>query len=86
MLKLQSGEQVLDVGSGLGGGALYMAENYDVDVVGLDLSTNMVHIALGRAISCQNGSVSITCASIEKSMNACNLLFILLLLCRTSRG
>ena len=65
MLKLQSGEQVLDVGSGLGGGALYMAENYDVDVVGLDLSTNMVHIALGRAISCQNGSVCTRCVPLS---------------------
>eukprot|EP00117_Sycon_ciliatum_P013850 scpid88188/ scgid14351/ Phosphoethanolamine N-methyltransferase len=35
MLKLQKDEKVLDVGSGLGGGALYMAENHGVDVLGL---------------------------------------------------
>ncbi|XP_065185084.1 uncharacterized protein LOC135815686 [Sycon ciliatum] len=66
MLKLQEGEQVMDVGSGLGGGALYMAENYGVDVLGLDLSTNMVHIALARAVSCSTGSVLYEVSDITK--------------------
>ncbi|XP_065185083.1 uncharacterized protein LOC135815685 isoform X2 [Sycon ciliatum] len=56
MLNLQKGEKVLDVGSGLGGAARYMAENHGVDVLGLDLSTNMVHIALSRAVSCSAGA------------------------------
>ncbi|XP_065185080.1 uncharacterized protein LOC135815684 isoform X2 [Sycon ciliatum] len=66
MLHLQRGEKVLDVGSGLGGCSLYMAENYGVDVVGLDLSTNMVHIALARAVNCSAGSVLYEVSDITK--------------------
>eukprot|EP00299_Pterocystis_sp_00344_P016732 c8396_g1_i1.p1 GENE.c8396_g1_i1~~c8396_g1_i1.p1 ORF type:complete len:507 (-),score=114.77 c8396_g1_i1:23-1543(-) len=50
-LNLQPGEHVIDVGSGIGGGAFYMAEKYKVRVLGLDLSTNMVGIALDRSIN-----------------------------------
>ncbi|XP_019153702.1 PREDICTED: phosphomethylethanolamine N-methyltransferase-like [Ipomoea nil] len=49
-LDLQPGQKVLDVGCGIGGGDFYMAENYDVHVIGIDLSTNMITIALERAI------------------------------------
>uniref|UniRef100_M4C047 phosphoethanolamine N-methyltransferase n=1 Tax=Hyaloperonospora arabidopsidis (strain Emoy2) TaxID=559515 RepID=M4C047_HYAAE len=45
-LKLQPGERVLDVGCGIGGGDFYMARQFQVSVVGIDLSTNMVHRAL----------------------------------------
>uniref|UniRef100_A0A0D9V4H2 phosphoethanolamine N-methyltransferase n=1 Tax=Leersia perrieri TaxID=77586 RepID=A0A0D9V4H2_9ORYZ len=49
-LDLQPGQKVLDVGCGIGGGDFYMAEKYDVHVVGIDLSINMVSFALERAI------------------------------------
>lgn len=49
-LELKQGQKVLDVGCGIGGGDFYMAENFDVDVVGIDLSINMVSFALERAI------------------------------------
>ncbi|KAI5660278.1 hypothetical protein M9H77_29071 [Catharanthus roseus] len=49
-LDLQPGQKVLDVGCGIGGGDFYMAEEYDVHVVGIDLSVNMVSFALERAI------------------------------------
>ncbi|KAI3443278.1 uncharacterized protein J3R85_000208 [Psidium guajava] len=49
-LELQPGQKVLDVGCGIGGGDFYMAENFDVEVVGIDLSINMVSFALERAI------------------------------------
>ncbi|KAL0715723.1 hypothetical protein Bca4012_065045 [Brassica carinata] len=42
--------KVLDVGCGIGGGDFYMAETFDVHVVGIDLSVNMVAFALERAI------------------------------------
>jgi len=46
MLDLKSGQTVLDVGCGIGGSAFHMAGTYGVDVRGLDLSTNMISIAL----------------------------------------
>jgi len=49
MLDLQAGQAVLDVGAGIGGSAFYMAEKYDVTVLGYDLSANMINIALERA-------------------------------------
>lgn len=49
-LDLKAGSQVLDVGCGIGGGDFYMAEKYNVEVVGIDLSVNMISIALERAI------------------------------------
>ncbi|KAE8676143.1 Phosphoethanolamine N-methyltransferase [Hibiscus syriacus] len=48
-LDLKPGQKVLDVGCGIGGGDFYMAEEFDVHVVGIDLSINMVSFALERA-------------------------------------
>ncbi|KAF3650361.1 Phosphoethanolamine N-methyltransferase [Capsicum annuum] len=50
MLDLQPGEKVLDVGCGIGGGDFYMAEKYDVHVLGIDLSVNMISLSFERAI------------------------------------
>ncbi|XWS48249.1 hypothetical protein CRYUN_Cryun13aG0058200 [Craigia yunnanensis] len=49
-LDLKPGQKVLDVGCGIGGGDFYMAEEFDVHVVGIDLSINMISFALERAI------------------------------------
>ncbi|XP_059453480.1 phosphomethylethanolamine N-methyltransferase [Corylus avellana] len=49
-LELKPGQKVLDVGCGIGGADFYMAENFDVEVVGIDLSINMIAFALERAI------------------------------------
>jgi phosphoethanolamine N-methyltransferase len=51
LLKLQPAEHVLDVGAGIGGGDFYMAQTYDVFVTGIDLSANMISIALEKANS-----------------------------------
>jgi len=48
LLALQAGMQVLDVGCGIGGGAFYMAEHDQVQVLGIDLSSNMLEIARER--------------------------------------
>lgn len=44
-LNLQPGKKVLDIGCGTGGSAFYMAEKHGVQVLGIDLSTNMLAIA-----------------------------------------
>src|SRR5438067_1989476 len=48
LLDLQPGMRVLDIGSGLGGAATYLARNYQVEVVGLDTSEDMVALANER--------------------------------------
>lgn len=49
LLKLEAGEKVLDVGCGIGGGDFYIAESTEAYVHGIDLSVNMVLLALERA-------------------------------------
>lgn len=49
-LQLKPQERVLDVGCGIGGGDFYMAREYGVSVLGIDLSTNMVHRALEQSM------------------------------------
>ncbi|XP_017289818.1 phosphoethanolamine methyltransferase [Kryptolebias marmoratus] len=51
LLNLRPGQKVLDVGCGIGGGDFYMARTFGVEVLGLDLSDNMVDIAMERARS-----------------------------------
>jgi phosphoethanolamine N-methyltransferase len=47
-LNLKPGMQVLDIGSGLGGSAFHMAQEYGAHVHGLDLSHNMLSLAHER--------------------------------------
>ncbi|KAE8986360.1 Phosphoethanolamine [Phytophthora rubi] len=56
-LNFKLGERVLDVGCGIGGGDFYMARQYGVSVVGIDLSTNMVHRALETSMQDPNADV-----------------------------
>lgn len=49
LLDLKPDQYVLDVGCGIGGGAFHMAKKFNVKVLGIDLSSNMVNIAVGRA-------------------------------------
>ena len=42
---------MLDVGCGIGGGWQQLAYDYEVHVVGVDLSVNMVNIALERRVT-----------------------------------
>jgi len=46
-LSLESGMQVLDVGSGLGGASRYLAQEFGCHVTGLDLSVKYCEIAAG---------------------------------------
>ncbi|XP_068647147.1 phosphoethanolamine N-methyltransferase 1-like [Aristolochia californica] len=52
-MDLKPGQKVLDVGCGIGGGDIYMAEEFSVDVTGIDLSVNMISFALEHAIGRQ---------------------------------
>lgn len=45
LLNLKPGMKVLDIGSGTGGSAFFLAREYGVEVLGLDLSHNMLAIA-----------------------------------------
>ncbi|GFR69938.1 phosphoethanolamine N-methyltransferase-like [Elysia marginata] len=49
MLNLKPGQKVLDVGGGIGGGAIYMSKNFGVKVTSVDLSSNMTQIGRQRA-------------------------------------
>ncbi|XP_037036442.1 phosphoethanolamine N-methyltransferase 1-like [Bradysia coprophila] len=44
-LNLKEGDEVLDIGCGIGGSAFYMARTYKVNVHGIDLSANMIGMA-----------------------------------------
>ncbi|MQM14088.1 hypothetical protein Taro_047018 [Colocasia esculenta] len=70
-LDLKSGQKVLDVGCGIGGGDFYMADNFDVDVVGIDLSINMVSFAIERAIG-RKCSVEFEVADCTKKVYSAN--------------
>ncbi len=48
MLELRPGQHVLDAGCGIGGAAFLMAKECGVTVEGIDLSRNMVEMAINR--------------------------------------
>jgi cyclopropane-fatty-acyl-phospholipid synthase len=48
-LQIKAGQTILDIGSGWGGLALYLARNFDVDVLGVTLSTEQHALATERA-------------------------------------
>jgi phosphoethanolamine N-methyltransferase len=50
LLKLKPGEKVIDVGAGIGGSAFYMAKAFDVEVLGIDLSANMISLAQEKTL------------------------------------
>lgn len=52
-LLLKPGQRVLDIGCGWGGMALFLAKNFDVDVVGLTLSKEQFAVAEERAKKAQ---------------------------------
>ncbi|KAK2150774.1 hypothetical protein LSH36_390g02124 [Paralvinella palmiformis] len=66
MLELRPKQKVLDVGSGIGGSAFYMAKSYDVNVLGIDLSYNMVSIAWERMREIQDNRVKFLVADATK--------------------
>lgn len=68
LLNLKPGQKVLDIGCGIGGGNFYMAKNFGVDVLGLDLSQNMVDIAMERAAMEKIPSVHFEVADATKRM------------------
>lgn len=47
-LALESGQKVLDIGSGWGGMALYLAKQFDVDLLGVTLSTEQYAVSNER--------------------------------------
>ncbi|KAM3866799.1 phosphoethanolamine methyltransferase [Diretmus argenteus] len=66
LLNLKPGEKVLDIGCGIGGGNFYMAKTFGVEVLGLDLSENMVDIAMERAKAEKLASVHFEVADATK--------------------
>lgn len=47
-LRMRQGMKILEVGSGLGGSAFYLAETFGADVLGLDASAEMVALSTER--------------------------------------
>lgn len=50
-LAIEPGQRVLDIGCGWGGMAIYLAQNYDVKVVGITLSEEQLALARERTVA-----------------------------------
>ncbi|XP_064611042.1 uncharacterized protein LOC135475181 isoform X2 [Liolophura sinensis] len=74
MLDLKKGQKVLDVGAGIGGSAFYMAKEYGVNVLGVDLSSNMISIALERVeqMAGDKSQVKFEVADVTKRQYPCD--------------
>lgn len=57
-LNFKSGEKVLDIGSGIGAAAFYMAKTFDVFITGIDVSSNQINFAMEKANKEQNKKVN----------------------------
>ncbi|PFX23067.1 phosphoethanolamine N-methyltransferase 1-like [Stylophora pistillata] len=64
MLTLKPGQKVLDVGCGIGGSGFYMVKNFKVEVLGVDLSRNMIDIGKQRAKEFKDDKVEFAVADI----------------------
>lgn len=64
MLTLKPGQKVLDVGCGIGGSGFYMVKNFKVEVLGVDLSQNMIDIGKQRAKEFKDDKVEFAVADI----------------------
>lgn len=47
-IEIQPGLRVLEIGSGLGSTTFYLAEEYDANILGLDVSKNMIELSSER--------------------------------------
>jgi len=70
-LHLKSGENVLDVGCGIGGSGFHMAKNYGVRVHGVDLSSNMISIAVERQKTAEIGSGKVSFEIMDVTTGQC---------------
>ena len=76
-IDLTPGAKVLDIGSGLGGSAFFIEENYAAKVTGIDLSSNMIQLSNQRASS-RNSKVQFIlgdCTQMEFEPESFNLIY-----------
>ena len=76
-IDLTPGAKVLDIGSGLGGSAFFIEENYAAKVTGIDLSSNMIQLSNQRA-SYRNSKVQFIlgdCTQMEFEPEYFNLIY-----------
>ncbi|VDN56080.1 unnamed protein product [Dracunculus medinensis] len=54
---LEPGKKLLDIGCGIGGGVRQAASEFGLEVVGIDLSSNMLSIAIDRLQKCPDSRI-----------------------------